>query len=78
MACGSGLKPSARRSDPVHSNAGAKSNFCIIYEVREWREIHRQLWLALKSTARLNTEPADYRSVHQALLTGFIGSVGST
>ncbi len=44
--------------------------------VREWREIHRQLWLALKSTARMNTEPADYRSVHQALLTGFIGSVG--
>ena len=44
--------------------------------VREWREIHRQLWLAIKPNARLNDEPGDYRSVHQAVLTGFVGSIG--
>ena len=53
-----------------------QSQFLHHLRVREWREIHRQLWLAIKDSARLNTEPADYRGVHQAVLTGFIGSVG--
>lgn len=53
-----------------------QSQFLHPLRVREWREIHRQLWLAIKATARLNQEPGDYRSVHQAVLTGFVGSIG--
>ena len=53
-----------------------QKQFLHYMRVREWREIHRQLWLAIKPTTRLNDEPADYRSVHLAVLTGLVGNIG--
>ncbi|MGB0958548.1 MAG: DUF3418 domain-containing protein, partial [Litorivicinus sp.] len=53
-----------------------QKQFLHYLRVREWREIHRQLWLAIKPTARLNDEPADYQSVHLAVLTGLVGNIG--
>lgn len=53
-----------------------QKHFLHYLRVREWREIHRQLWLAVKPNSRLNDEPADYRSVHLAVLTGLIGNIG--
>jgi ATP-dependent helicase HrpA len=44
--------------------------------LREWRDIHQQLHeQVLEMGFRLNTEPADYRAIHGALLTGLVGNV---
>lgn len=53
-----------------------QAEFLHYLRVREWREVHRQLWLAVKGQARLNTEPADYANLHRAVLTGYVGQVG--
>jgi len=45
--------------------------------MREWLALHRQLLLAAKQLGlRINREPADYASVHQALLAGSLGMIG--
>ena len=45
--------------------------------VREWRALHRQLRLACRDLGlRVNTVPADYATLHQALLTGSLGFIG--
>ena len=44
--------------------------------MREWVDIHRQLKeLATGQGFRLNSEPADYKPLHRALLTGLLGNV---
>ncbi|KAB7627529.1 ATP-dependent RNA helicase HrpA [Alkalilimnicola sp. S0819] len=44
--------------------------------VREWQEIHRQLReLTHGMGLRANQEPADYRALHQALLSGLVGQI---
>ena len=44
--------------------------------MREWADIHRQLKeLATAQGFRLNSEPADYKPLHRALLTGLLGNV---
>jgi ATP-dependent helicase HrpA len=55
-----------------------RENFLSYIRLREWKELHRQLSdtaeeLELKS----NTAPADYADLHQAILTGFLGGIGS-
>ncbi len=46
--------------------------------VREWRSLHRQLLLACRDLGlRPNREPADYATLHRALLTGSLGFIGS-
>ncbi len=46
--------------------------------MREWLALHRQLLLAVKQMGfRLNAEPADYASVHQALLAGSLSMIGN-
>lgn len=46
--------------------------------VREWRALHRQLLLACRDLGlRLNREPADYATLHRALLTGSLGFIGN-
>ncbi|MFL0797237.1 MAG: ATP-dependent RNA helicase HrpA [Cellvibrionaceae bacterium] len=60
-------------------------NFLSYMRLREWRDIHHQLRLALKDIVDKNhsqklaenKEPASYESVHRALLTGFLGNVGN-
>jgi ATP-dependent helicase HrpA len=55
-----------------------RENFLSYIRVREWQELHRQL---SESSAELsltiNSTPADYAQFHQAVLTGFLGSIGS-
>ncbi|GAA3720962.1 ATP-dependent RNA helicase HrpA [Oceanisphaera sediminis] len=45
--------------------------------VREWQDIYSQLRLVVRELGfALNSEPADYNSLHQALLTGMLSQVG--
>lgn len=53
-------------------------NFLSNNRMREWRALHRQLMLSVKSlNYRPNGEPADYSSIHRALLTGSLGMIGT-
>ncbi|MCY3811935.1 MAG: ATP-dependent RNA helicase HrpA [Gammaproteobacteria bacterium] len=46
--------------------------------IREWRALHRQLLLACRDLGlRVNRAPADYATLHRALLTGSLGFIGS-
>ena len=45
--------------------------------LREWRELHHQLRLALgQNAAKLNTEPVPIDAVHRAILTGLLSHIG--
>jgi ATP-dependent helicase HrpA len=55
-----------------------KREFLSYLRLREWREIHHQLRLAVKSLhLSINHNPAGYDPVHQALLTGLLGQIGT-
>jgi ATP-dependent helicase HrpA len=52
-------------------------NFLSNNRMREWRALHRQLLLAVRGLKlKLNQEPADYASLHRALLTGSLSLIG--
>ncbi len=59
-----------------------KREFLSYLRLREWRDIHHQLRLALKDLAKRdagfkeNSQPADYQAVHRALLAGLLGNLG--
>ena len=54
-----------------------RTNFLSFMRMREWRDIHRQLHLVCKYLKlRENKTPADYASVHRALLSGILGNIG--
>ncbi len=45
--------------------------------MREWRDVHRQLCLLTREKGlRENRQPADYDSIHRALLSGLLGNIG--
>lgn len=45
--------------------------------VREWRAQHRQLLLACRELGmKVNAQPADYATLHRALLAGSLGFIG--
>ena len=55
-----------------------RKSFLAFMRMREWRET----WQQLKSLVRemglqLNAQPADYPALHQALLSGLLGNLGS-
>ena len=57
-----------------------RDRFLSFLRMREWQELHDQLRetvaeLGLRSQKRRST-PASYADLHQAILTGFLGSVG--
>ncbi|MFO7786537.1 MAG: ATP-dependent RNA helicase HrpA, partial [Halospina sp.] len=53
-----------------------RRHFVAFLRMREWRDIHRQiLLLAREQGMRVNQQPADYGSVHRALLAGLLGNV---
>lgn len=68
-----------------------KANFLSFMRMREWRELYQQLFTQAKELGfRFNDLPSlnserisddedklDYASIHQALLTGFLGNIGS-
>ncbi|MDX1693706.1 MAG: ATP-dependent RNA helicase HrpA, partial [Ketobacteraceae bacterium] len=52
-------------------------HFLSYLRIREWREIHFQLkTLAREAGWQENKEPADYSSLHKALLSGLLSHVG--
>jgi len=54
-----------------------REHFLSFVRMREWQELHRQLSEAVDEIAlRLNQVPAHYGDLHQAILTGFLGSIG--
>ncbi|MEQ8990382.1 MAG: ATP-dependent RNA helicase HrpA, partial [Pseudomonadales bacterium] len=64
-----------------HSRSGLKreleQRFLSPSRMHEWRELHRQLLLAVREhDMTLNDAPADYASVHQAVLSGSLSLIG--
>ncbi|HSX51001.1 MAG TPA: ATP-dependent RNA helicase HrpA [Cellvibrio sp.] len=54
-----------------------KKEFLSYLRLREWRDVHHQLCVAVKDLdIRVNTEAANYEAVHKALLTGLLGNLG--
>jgi ATP-dependent helicase HrpA len=55
-----------------------REHFLSFVRMREWEELHAQLHDAIRELRlRINSAPAGYPRLHQALLTGFLGSVGA-
>lgn len=58
-----------------------KKEFMSYLRVREWRDIHHQLLLAVKSLKdvklQLNQEPASYEAVHRSLLSGLLSQIAN-
>lgn len=54
-----------------------QQHFIHYLRYREWRDTHRQLHLLCKEeNLRENAEPADYCSIHKALMSGFLSNLG--
>jgi len=54
-----------------------KDNYLSYLRMREWRDLHRQLKLITQDMGwKLNQTSADYASVHQAIMAGFLSHVG--
>lgn len=54
-----------------------RSDYLNYLRVREWQDIYTQLRQVVKELGlRINSLPADYRSVHCALLTGLLSHIG--
>jgi ATP-dependent helicase HrpA len=52
-------------------------NFLSFMRMREWRDVHRQLYLACKSlNYTVKPEPSSYQSVHISLLSGLLSHIG--
>ncbi len=65
-------KPSRRQVDQT-----LRAAFLSPLRVREWRDVHRQIhdW-ALAQGWKENEQPADYQSLHCALLAGLLSNIG--
>jgi ATP-dependent helicase HrpA len=54
-----------------------KKNFLSYMRMREWRDVHAQLHvLCAEHGWKENEQPANYESIHKALLAGLLGHVG--
>jgi len=54
-----------------------KKEFLNYLRMIEWRDIHHQLCVAIKTlNLQMNSQAASYDSVHKALLTGLLGNIG--
>ncbi len=54
-----------------------QKEFLSYLRLREWRDTHYQLRLAVKALGIVeNREPAGFESVHRALLSGLLGNIG--
>jgi ATP-dependent helicase HrpA len=55
-----------------------RANFVSPLRMKEWRDLHHQVHSACRSLGLTdNKQPADYRSVHAALLSGLLGQVAN-
>lgn len=54
-----------------------REHFLSFVRMREWQELHSQLAQGVRELdLRANQAPASYSDLHQAILTGFLGSIG--
>ena len=54
-----------------------RQNFINIRRVREWIDVHSQLLTVVREHGwRINTTPASYEQMHQAMLAGLLGNIG--
>ncbi|WP_093380583.1 ATP-dependent RNA helicase HrpA [Variovorax sp. OV329] len=54
-----------------------RQNFINVRRVREWRDIHSQLLTVVTEHKwRINTQPASFEQLHQAMLSGLLGNIG--
>ncbi|MCZ6502043.1 MAG: ATP-dependent RNA helicase HrpA, partial [Gammaproteobacteria bacterium] len=54
-----------------------RQKYLSFMRMREWRDVHRQLHLRCRElNLKENSRPADYRSIHRALLSGLLGNIG--
>ncbi|WP_439651282.1 ATP-dependent RNA helicase HrpA [Microbulbifer sediminum] len=54
-----------------------QKNFLSWLRMREWRDIHHQLRVASRELKlKENREPAEYATVHRAILPGLLGNIG--
>jgi HrpA-like RNA helicase len=54
-----------------------KEHFLSYLRIREWQDLHTQLSQSINELKlRPNQVPASYMDLHQAILTGFLGSIG--
>ncbi len=55
-----------------------REHFLSFLRMREWQDLHQQLERSARELAlRPNQIPAGYAELHQAILTGFLGSIGT-
>ncbi len=55
-----------------------RENFLSYVRLREWKELHRQLSeVAEDLELKTNAAAAEYADLHQAILTGFLGGIGT-
>jgi len=54
-----------------------RKNFLSPLRLREWRELHQQLYAQTAEMGmRGNEQPANYEQIHKALLCGLLGNIG--
>ncbi len=54
-----------------------KKEFISYLRLREWRDVHHQLCVAVKDLdLKINHEPAPHDAIHKALLCGLLGNLG--
>ncbi len=55
-----------------------REHFLSFLRMREWQDLHHQLTRSVRELdLRPNHTPASYADLHQAILTGFLGSIGA-
>ena len=66
-----------RHSSVSAQRRWARASFLSFLRLREWHDIHQQLLGLVKDMGFIpNALPADYASIHRALLTGLLSHVG--
>jgi ATP-dependent helicase HrpA len=54
-----------------------QQHFLSVLRMREWRDLHRQLLLAVRDQGlRPNAEPASYEAIHRSIIAGSLSLVG--
>ncbi len=54
-----------------------QQNFLSFLRMREWRDLHRQLLLAVRQLGlRVNGQPAEYMPIHRSILAGSLSLIG--
>tara|TARA_Y100001934_G_scaffold7688_1_gene10373 strand:+ start:5538 stop:9491 length:3954 start_codon:yes stop_codon:yes gene_type:complete len=55
-----------------------RDEFLAFMRMREWRDVHRELTvLCREMKLHMNDAPASYEAIHQSLLSGLLGFIGS-